>query len=222
MKLKKSLLVIIVLCLIFLLFFSNQLPFNFGAIYNPSGVPMSIQSITAFNQNGNPITLISNDAELQTITFRGTAVVGDVGNDSFTAENVGASLTNTNLNYKNTVKFIVTRVNDVYVFPIYSSSSSDEIYNYNLQRIDPSITNPFPSCPNSATWKINSGLFGLTKYCVTKIPYGSKLNIGTPVYRNNVEMRMNVFENGVLKFSQDALIDNYDQKSKEFRSSNNK
>lgn len=181
-----------------------------------TGVPFSIQSITAFNQAGQPITLVSNDSELATVNFRADVVVGSVGNESFTAQNLGGVLEG-GVSYDRTADFTVQQIEDYYQFPV-SNLANEELSRYALRTV-----NWFGTCPTisygTPAFVINSGIVGSTKYCVYRQRVGVRADLGAPNYSSETLVKLKVKDasSGSVLYSDNVKVNNGNTRTAEFR-----
>jgi hypothetical protein len=194
---------ILIIAVTLFLFFGSSLM----SVVNVSGVPMTVESITAYNASNSKITFVSNDAELNSINFQTVVQLGNTGNDTLSASDLGEALQGAESSKTFDIK--VSKVLDYMKYDVVGQNNvADNIYRYGY-------TEAWLNCPTNTAWALSKDIIG-NKFCITKTLEASTADLGSGIYFNQVTTQITA--GGVSLGS--YVIDNVSNKTVNIYNSN--
>jgi len=165
------------------------LPFSIFA-----GVPINITGVTAVNQSGGSIGLISNDAEIASSRFRAAVTVGATGGDKINLSNI-SSLLGGDLTPGNYAEIGVASVGEGVYYTV--GTTLNPVYKFDY-RIVGSFTEVCPSGYTDYQWTT----VNFQRFCVKKMQVGRKGYLNPPQVKYNIKPEIKIFNNlGIQIFS---------------------
>jgi hypothetical protein len=161
------------------LFFGGGL-FPTASLSNPNGVPSIVNSISAVNQSGSNVFLISNDEQLASTRF---LISTTVGNGTGGAQDIQANFAPSgpqNLSFTKNVRVRVNEITEYLTYGINNTVDSLPLYKFVA-----TVTNG-TNCPAGTTYPIkraNWNPLANDWYCINEVQVATKSSLTEYVYK---------------------------------------